>query len=155
MTDITKTPLNLPAFGYRLAKKGECVQIFDVIRKKFVTLTPEEWVRQHFVSYLINFLGVPYGLVRVEAPLSINGVNHRADIVVYGRAAQPLMVVECKQTDVQLTTRVVEQVCRYNIKFNAPYVLVTNGLQHVCVKIDRNLGSFEVVKIPLYSEIGG
>lgn len=153
MNDITKTQLNLPNYKHRLSLNGSSVQIFDPIRRKFVPLTPEEWVRQHFVNYMIEFLGVPAGLIVVESALCINGVNHRADIVVYSRNAEPLMVVECKSTDIQLTSDVVGQVCRYNLKYNAPYMLVTNGLQHICVHRKSANTGFEVVQIPTYSQM--
>lgn len=155
MDDITGIELNLPAYDYRLGTSGGCLQIFDAIRKKFVPLTPEEWVRQHFVNYMVEYMGVPKGLIMVEVALKINDVAHRADIVAYSRMAEPLMVVECKSVDVQLSSAVIEQVCRYNVGFNAAYILVTNGLRHVCVKIKGNGGSFEVVKIPHYDEMSG
>lgn len=153
MSDIVNTPLNLPSFQYKLSKSGGEVCIFDCIRRKYVPLTPEEWVRQHFVNYLIDGLGVPAGLIRVEAALKINGVNHRADIVVYSRFAEPLMVVECKSTDVTLDNKVVNQVCRYNIEYNAPFVLITNGIKHVCIQFNRADGEFNLVQIPTYEQM--
>lgn len=153
MEQFTKTPLNLPSGDFRIQKHGGNLQIFDTIRKRFVALTPEEWVRQHVVNYLVSYLGVPPGLLSVEVALVVNKVRHRADLVVFSRAAKPLMVIECKATTVQLTSAVVDQVCRYNLKFNAPYVLITNGLQHICVRLNREQGTFQVVKIPQYSEM--
>lgn len=144
-------PLALPAYDYKFSPDGQ--RIFDPVRKRYVALTPEEWVRQHLVNYLVQHRGVPAGLMQVEAALRLNGLSHRADIVVFDRQAQPLLVAECKAPTVQLTNEVLQQACRYNIRFCARYILISNGLQHLCLRIDRKTGAAEPITVPMYNEM--
>ena len=144
-------PLALPAYDYKLSPDGQ--RIFDPVRKHYVALTPEEWVRQHLVNYLVQHRGVPAGLMQVEAALRLNGLSHRADVVVFDRQAQPLLVAECKAPTVQLTNEVLQQACRYNIRFCARYILISNGLQHLCLRIDRKTGAAEPIAVPMYNEM--
>lgn len=144
-------PLALPAYDYKLSPDGQ--RIFDPVRKRYVALTPEEWVRQHLVNYLVQHRGVPAGLMQVEASLRLNGLSHRADVVVFDRQAQPLLVAESKSPTVQLTNEVLQQACRYNIRFCARYILISNGLQHLCLRIDRKTGAAEPIAVPMYNEM--
>lgn len=144
-------PLALPAYDYKLSPEGQ--RIFDPVRRRYVALTPEEWVRQHLVNYLVQHRGVPAGLMQVEAALRLNGLSHRADVVVFDRQAQPLLVAECKAPTVQLTNEVLQQACRYNIRFCARYILISNGLQHLCLRIDRKTGVAEPIAVPMYNEM--
>ena len=130
------TPLDLPPFEYRLREAEGKRWIFDVIRKKFVVLTPEEWVRQHVVNYLTAHLNYPRALLRIEGGLSYNQLAKRSDIVVYDRAGGPWMVVECKAPALKLNQLVINQAATYNHTLRAKYVVVTNGVGHVICAID-------------------
>jgi len=111
-------------------------ELFDAIRKKFVALTPEELVRQQLIEYLLRVKKFPQSLMRVEVALTCNNCACRADIIAYDRAAQPLMIVECKAADVKITQETFEQIARYNLALKVPYLLVTNGQQHFFCRFD-------------------
>jgi len=130
------TNLNLPQFEYNIKKAEGKVWIFDIIRKKFIILTPEEWVRQHFVHYMIDELKYPKSLVKIESGLIYNQLQKRSDIVVYNREGKPWMIVECKSPDQKLNQQTILQVSVYNNTLRAAYTAVTNGLIHICSKID-------------------
>ena len=125
-------PLNLPQINCNIRKNGSNVEIFDVIRKKYIVLTPEEWVRQHFIHYLINELNYPKSLFRVESGLSYNKLQKRSDILVYDREMHPLMLVECKSFKVPITQAGFNQIAVYNAKIDARYLVLSNGLKHYC-----------------------
>jgi len=127
-------PLNLPAISPRLLKEGGKVWIFDGIRKKYVILTPEEWVRQHFIHHLIHNLNYPKSLFRVEGSLMYNKLQKRSDILVMSRAGRPWMLIECKSSVIKLTQRAFNQVAVYNMTVGAEYLAVTNGMVHYCWK---------------------
>src|SRR5690349_14800264 len=128
--------LNLPDFDYKLKKAEGKVWIFDVIRKKFIVLTPEEWVRQHFVNYLISDLKYPKALIKVEGGLKFNQLSKRSDIVVFNRDGNPWMIVECKSPTIALTQESLMQASVYNSTLRANYITVTNGIVHHCANID-------------------
>lgn len=128
--------LNLPAFAYKLKKEEGKLWIFDVIRKKYVVLLPEEWVRQHFIHYLVTHRGYPRSLVKIEGGLSYNQLGKRSDIVVFSREGKPWMVVECKAPDIAMSDAVLFQASVYNKTLQARYLVVTNGLVHLCSEID-------------------
>lgn len=128
--------LNLPAYEYRLKRAGGKVWIFDGIRKKFVVLTPEEWVRQHLVNYLVNHLKYPKGHIKVETGLRFNTLSKRSDITVVNQDGSTLMVVECKSPTQRITQATAMQVAVYNTSLKAPYVLISNGMQHFCFAAD-------------------
>jgi hypothetical protein len=132
--------LNLPDFDYNLKKAEGKVWIFDVIRKKFIVLTPEEWVRQHFVNYLITDLKYPRALIKVEGGLKFNQLSKRSDIVVFDREGHPWMVIECKSPTVALSQESLLQASVYNSSLRAKYITITNGLAHHCASIDWGLG---------------
>ncbi len=127
--------LNLPAFNYKLKKADGKVWIFDGIRKKYVVLTPEEWVRQHVVQYLLSHLNYPKSLIKVEASLSYNTLEKRADVIVFDREGKPWMIVECKAPDLKLTQSAAMQVATYNKSLQAPFVVITNGMLVYCFEI--------------------
>lgn len=129
--------LNLPEFSFRTRNVEGRNEIFDNIRKKYVVLTPEEWVRQNFVQYLICFKNVPATLVIIEKGLKLYKLHKRSDIVVFNRNANPLMVVECKAPDVKITQNAFDQVARYNIVLKVKFLVVTNGFEHYCCRIDH------------------
>ena len=128
--------LNLPQFDYKLKRADGKVWIFDSIRKKFIVLTPEEWVRQHFVNYLIAHCGYPRTLVRIEGGLHYNQMQRRSDIVVFDRQGSPWMVVECKAPTEKISATTLGQASAYNSTLKATYLAVTNGRVHFCARID-------------------
>jgi hypothetical protein len=127
--------LNLPDFDYNLKKAEGKVWIFDVIRKKFIVLTPEEWVRQHFINYLVTDLKYPRSLIKVEGGLKFNQLSKRSDVVVFDREGKPWMVVECKSPTVALSQESLVQASTYNASLRAKYITITNGLSHHCAEI--------------------
>jgi hypothetical protein len=128
--------LNLPPFDYVLRKQEGKVFILDIIRKKYLVLTPEEWVRQHFIHYLIHHLNYPRALLKVEGGLQYNRLQKRTDIVVYNREGTPWMVVECKSPSQKINRQVLNQASVYNASLKAKYITITNGLVHFCCVID-------------------
>jgi hypothetical protein len=141
--------LNLPAFDYKLKKADGKVWIFDGIRKKYVVLTPEEWVRQHIVQYMLNHLNYPKALIKVEASLLYNSLDKRADVVVFDRVGKPWMIVECKAPDLKLTQAVAMQVATYNTSLQAPFVVITNGMLVYCFEIQPEIKS--LAELPVFS----
>ncbi len=129
--------LNLPAFDHKLKQIEGKPYIFDLLRRKYVRLTPEEWVRQHVVHLLTTHYAYPKTLIRTEVSLTLFQTQKRADIVVFDREAQPFLVVECKAPQVTLTPTVFDQVDRYNHVHRAPYFVVTNGLVHYCCQVNH------------------
>lgn len=133
--------LNLPPTDHpvrkRITEEGE-PQIFDRQRQKWVKLTPEEWVRQHFVNFLVERLGYPAGRVANEVSIRVGKTSKRCDTVVYNATGKPLMIVEYKATSVQLTPEVFQQVARYNIPLQVDYLVVSNGLHHYVLHLERS-----------------
>lgn len=124
--------LNLPHINCNIRKNGANVEIFDIIRKKYIVLTPEEWVRQHFVHYLVYSLNYPKSLFKVESGLSYNKMQKRSDILVYDHEMNPFLLVECKSYTVPINQQGFNQISVYNSKINAKYLVLTNGLKHYC-----------------------
>jgi predicted type IV restriction endonuclease len=124
--------LNLPLFTPTLRKEEGKVWIFDIIRKKHIVLTPEEWVRQHFIHYMINDLKYPKSLFRIEGSLTYNKLQKRSDILVRDREGKPWMLVECKSPSIKLTQRAFNQIAVYNMTVGAKFIAVTNGMVHYC-----------------------
>lgn len=138
-------PLDLPPFEHRLREAEGKLWIFDNIRKKFLVLTPEEWVRQHIVNYLVNHLNYPKPLIKVEGGLSYNQLSKRSDIVVFDRDGKPWLLIECKAPTVKLSEAVIRQVVLYNATMGAKHIAVSNGLATVIGKIENGvtiLGEF-------------
>lgn len=143
--------LKLPPFKYNIKSENNQNFIFDVIRKKFLILTPEEWVRQHFIHFLINHNNYPKNLINCEQGLTYNGRSKRSDILVYDKIGKPFLLIECKAPEINLNQEVVNQVSVYNKKIKAPFLLITNGVKTICWKIENN--SFtQLKKIPDYPE---
>jgi len=147
-------PLNLPAVDLRLRRLNGEVQVYDRVRDKYVALTPEEVVRQHFVSWLIDGLHYPASHISNEVSLKFNGMARRADTFIAGRKGEPLMVVEYKAPDVKITQDVFDQIARYNSVFKARYIAVSNGLNHYCCVMDQAAGSYHFIPgIPDYNDL--
>jgi hypothetical protein len=145
--------LNLPSYSIKQKREGGKHYIFDSVRKKYLILTPEEWVRQNFIEYLIQEKGYPKGLIEIEKGLKLNELQKRADALVY-QGADPKVLIEFKAPKVKITQDVFEQIGRYNSIFKVPYLIVSNGLSHYCAKIDFNNNSFEFLEdIPDYNSL--
>jgi hypothetical protein len=145
--------LNLPPFDYKLTQSGSTMLIWDVLRRKHVVLTPEEWVRQHVVHYLINHRGYPRGLLSVERGHSYNQRQKRTDLWALGPDGRPLLLVECKRPTVPITAATASQAATYNQTIGAPLLLLTNGLQHFCWRVNFELRTNELLsEVPVYGE---
>jgi hypothetical protein len=138
--------LNLPTFEFKIKQQEHKKQIFDSIRKKYVALTPEEWVRQHFIHFLVFHKNYPASRIAIEASLKLNQLQKRADILIYDKSAKPHLMVECKAPDVKITQDTFDQIARYNMVFNVNYLVVTNGIQHFCCEINYTNRSFTYLK---------
>ena len=146
--------LNLPKTELKVISKDGKQQVFDVLRRRFVVLTPEEWVRQQFVHFLIRHKGYPAECIGNEVSIALGATKKRCDTVIYGSHAEPLMVIEYKSPSVEITQKVFEQICRYNIKMKVEWLVVSNGLQHYCTRIDYENGTYQFVEdIPAFPSI--
>lgn len=128
--------LNLPdySFVFRKDENGK-EQIFDDLRKAWVAFTPEEWVRQNFVRYLISEKAYPPGLIGIEVTFKMNSLTRRTDILVYNRVGNPVLIVECKAPEIKIDAKVFDQIIAYNFKFKLEYIVVTNGIKHFACHI--------------------
>ncbi|WNH14435.1 type I restriction enzyme HsdR N-terminal domain-containing protein [Thalassobellus suaedae] len=143
--------LNFPKFSFRFKNSENKVSIFDPIRKKFVILQPEEWVRQHCVLYLIKEKGYPKSLINVEKELTINALKKRYDIVVFNTDGSIHIIVECKSTKISVDQTTFDQIAQYNLTLNASYLMVTNGLNHYYCQMDFENERYQFLKdIPDY-----
>lgn len=148
-------PLNLPVYDHVLKREGDKVYILDVLRRKYIVLTPEEWVRQHFVHFMITVAGYPKALIKVEGGLRFNRLSKRSDIVVFDRNGQPWMLVECKAPDYKLRQQTVAQAAVYNHTLHAAYLVITNGMTHICCETDWSTGTTrQLEELPLFPEAG-
>lgn len=147
-------PLNLPPFPLKLQGDTSHPKIFDILRQKYVALTPEEWVRQHFVHYLTDHLGYPSTLMANEVPLQCGDKQLRADSVLYDRTLRPRMIIEYKAPHVTITQKVFDQISAYNLMLHVDYLVVSNGLKHYCCKMDYEQRRLNFLpQIPPYSEL--
>lgn len=138
--------LNLPTYSFNIKLIEQRKYIFDFIRRKFVILTPEEWVRQNFLRYLVDEKKYPASLIAVEMEFKLNNLSKRSDAVVYNNLGNPLLIVECKASSVKIEQKVFDQIARYNMKLNVEYLVVTNGLEHYCCKIDYKNSNYVFLK---------
>lgn len=146
--------LNLPSFDIRLQRDDEGVKIFDRLRKKFIILTPEEWVRQHFVNYLINHKGFPESLMANEIGITLNGTRRRCDTVVFDKHGSPMVIVEYKASSIVISQSTFDQIARYNMVLHARYLIVSNGMNHYCCRIDYDNMSYDFLKeVPDYADL--
>jgi len=146
--------LNLPVCKFRIKKEDEKVFIFDDLRKKFVLLTPEEWVRQNFLRFLICEKKFPASLIAVEKQLTVNGLKKRFDALIYGHDAQPLAIVEFKSPDVEIQQNVFDQAATYNLALNVRFFIISNGLTHYFCELDKINSKYIFHReIPFYCEL--
>ncbi|MBR3444810.1 MAG: type I restriction enzyme HsdR N-terminal domain-containing protein [Prevotella sp.] len=146
--------LNLPTYDLRLRRTGNRDMIFDVLRRKYVALTPEEWVRQHFVHFLIEHKGYPTALLANEIELRIGEKRLRADTLLYNKELHPHMLIEYKSPTIALTQKVFDQISAYNLLLHADYLIVSNGMQHLCCRMDYEQNTYHFLEeIPDYSEL--
>jgi len=143
--------LNLPPYSFKIKSKENKLYIFDMLRKKNVILTPEEWVRQNFIQYLIVEKKYPKSLIAIEKQLKINNLNKRTDILIFDKNGKTNIIVECKAPKVKIAQETFDQIARYNLGLNANYLIVTNGLQHYYCKMDHQLKKYNFLSdIPDY-----
>ena len=144
--------LNLPVFDTKIATRNGKNVIFDVIRRRYVALTPEEWVRQHFVHFLIVYKGYPSSLMANEVLLNLNGTKKRCDTVLYKRDLTARMIVEYKAPHIEITQAVFDQITRYNMVLKADYLVVSNGMQDFCCRMNYDTQSYSfLADIPDYA----
>jgi len=146
--------LDLPEYKFKYRSEGSKTLILDDIRKKYVAMTPEEWVRQNFLKYLITEKKYPASLIIVEAALKLNTLKKRCDAVVYNNCGKPLLIVECKAPEVDVTQKTFDQIARYNMTYKVNYLIVTNGIKHFCCRIDfKKMNYIFLESIPAFEEI--
>lgn len=138
--------LNLPPYPGKLRRNEEHIEVFDPIRKKWIILTPEEWVRQHFINYLLEEKKVPKSLIKVEGGLKFNQLQKRSDILVYDRHGKPVLLIECKSPNVVLSSKTFEQAAVYNTSYRVLYMGISNGIDHYYCRMDYENNSFSYLK---------
>lgn len=144
--------LNFPQYTFKINKEGGRLQIFDALRRKFLVLTPEEWVRQHVIRYLIEEKGYPPLLIAIEKSITINGLKRRCDIICYNSKKEVVLVVECKAPEVNITQETFDQVVRYHLSVDAKCILVTNGRKHFVCRLQNS--AFQLLEsVPSYSDL--
>lgn len=150
MTELP--PLNLPPANLRLRMDGKILKVFDPLRKKYVALTPEELVRQHFIAWMTDKLGYPASLMNNEVSIKLNDTSRRCDTVVFRKDGSPSMVVEYKAPTVPISQNVFDQIARYNMVLRSRYLIVSNGLHHYCCLMDYDNDSYRFIpEIPKWS----
>jgi hypothetical protein len=146
--------LNLPEYEFKIKNNADDNSIYDIARKKFVALTPEEWVRQHWIHYLNKELHYPLSLMQIEASFKVNNLHKRADIVIYNTLKKPYLIVECKAPDIEINNDVFNQILNYYSTIKAEILIVSNGLKHVCFKFNYEKKQTEFLKeIPAYQAL--
>ena len=149
-----QTTLNLPSYSFKFKELDQRTQIFDPIRKKYIFLTPEEWVRQNFIQYLIQEKQFPKSLIAVEMGLKYNKMQKRGDVVVYNKSGNPMVIIECKSTKVKIAQDTFDQIARYNMVLKVQYLVVTNGFNHYCCTMDYEKKSYLFInEIPNYCDL--
>ncbi|WP_028912350.1 type I restriction enzyme HsdR N-terminal domain-containing protein [Prevotella sp. MA2016] len=146
--------LNLPTYEIKIARQGNKQLIFDFLRRKYVALTPEEWVRQHFVHYLVEHKGYPSGLIGNEVELNVGEKRLRCDTILYNKVAMPQMIIEYKAPQIKLQQKTFDQISAYNLLLKVDYLIVSNGIQHICCKMDyENQKYYFLEDIPDYQNL--
>lgn len=146
--------LNLPTYSFKIKSERNIDYIYDEFRRKYIKLTPEEWVRQNLLNYLVKERGFLATRIAVEKALTVNNLYKRADFLAYDSYKRPLLLAECKSYETELTNDVFSQLSSYNIHYKVEYLLVSNGLKHYCCRLDFKSGEIVFLKdIPYYKEI--
>lgn len=146
--------LNFPAYNFNTKTEKDVNYVFDIIRKKWLQLTPEEWVRQHVVQYLIQEKKYPASLIALERGLTVNNRKKRFDVLIFNTSGKPIMLIECKSPDVKVSQDVFDQIAVYNAVFNAKLLLVTNGLNHICIQYNHDRSGFDLLnEIPEFQAL--
>lgn len=147
--------LNLPEYSLKITTSENNKQwIYDSFRKKNILLTPEEWVRQNILCFLVKEKMFPASLISIESGIKVNRMARRYDALVYDRKGNPLMLVECKAPEVKISQDTFDQITAYNLTILARYLLITNGKSHYCCKFDEQKNSFDFLEgIPSYEEL--
>lgn len=144
-------PIQFSNYNFKIELRNETQYIFDPVRKKYVVLTPEEWVRQHLLNYFIENKQYPKGLMSVEKEIKVNNRKKRYDIVVYNNKMQPWLLVECKQQDVVIDENTLMQLIQYHSVLQCPYWLLSNGNTHYCAKLTPDLNIEWLQQLPTYN----
>ena len=146
--------LNLPQYSFRIKKQNEKLVIFDSQRKRYVALTPEEWVRQNFIRFLIEEKGYPAAYLAIEKQLNINGMKKRCDAILYNEHAQPFLIIELKAPNVAISQTTFDQVAVYNAKLKVDFFIISNGIEHFCCKVNPETARYEFfAEIPDFHQI--
>lgn len=147
-------PLNLPSFDITIAQRNGRPTVFDPLRRRFVALTPEEWVRQHFVNYLVQHLHYPAGLMANEVELTVGDKHLRCDTLLYNKDMQPQMIIEYKAPHIALSQKVFDQITAYNLLLHVDYLVVSNGMEHLCCQMDYDNRRYVFLHdIPDYNQL--
>lgn len=147
-------PLNLPSYSAKIQKRNGKNVIFDTLRQKFVALTPEEWVRQHFIHLLTDHKGYPKGLLANEIQLALNGTKKRCDTVLFNKDLSAKMIIEYKAPNIEITQAVFDQITRYNMVLKVEYLIVSNGINHYCCRIDYSTMKYTFLpEIPDFKDL--
>ncbi len=151
---FTPTKLMLPFYPFKITIRNGQHYIFDELRKKHLVLTPEEWVRQHFIMYLISEKQFPKTLIQIESGLKLNSLQKRTDIVVFNKSGEKLMIIECKAPSIKINQAVFDQAARYNSVHKTPWIVVTNGIVHYYASIDHEKTQSTFIEdLPLFSNL--
>lgn len=143
-----------PSFNVRVKHENNKAHIFDEVRKKWLALSPEEWVRQHLINFLIHYKNVPASLISIEKEINLNATRKRYDVVVYDKQMKPLILIECKAPDIIIDQSTLEQALRYNLILGVNYLLITNGLKDYVIKAENGKGQL-LNELPSYKELIG
>lgn len=153
MSKDLMVPLNLPQATLKIKRSGTQFQVWDVLRKKWLILTPEEWVRQHIIHYLNSELAIPFSLMNVEYGIKIKSALQRVDILVRDNTKKPVLIVECKAPDVRINEHVESQISSYNYLIGAPFLFMSNGINHFFYKLSENKNWEQLAEIPVWKEM--
>lgn len=146
--------LNLPTYHLKTREANDKLEVFDIIRKKYVVLTPEERVRQQFINYLITEKNYPASLIAIEKGIKVLSMSKRFDAVVSDQTGYPVALIEFKSPDVNITQKVFEQIAAYNMRLKVRYLIVSNGMKHYCCKVDYEKKKFTFLDdIPIYNDL--
>lgn len=146
--------LNLPSYHLKTREVDQKKEVFDIIRKKYIMLNPEEWVRQQFIQYLIHEKNYPASLISIEKGIRVLGMHKRFDAVVAGKAGEPIALIEFKSPEVKISQKTFEQIARYNMQLKVRFLIVSNGMKHYCCLVDYLNKTYSFIEdIPNYADL--